>query len=76
MTATPDASTRDDSQPDEHDAASEAAVDQKEAEASSPDHAAGSAEDESHGAPVAKEALTEADKDLPEDQAALQTDSS
>ena len=56
--------------------ASEEAVDQKEAEASSPDHAAGSADSEEHDAPVGKEALTEADKDLPDDQAALQTDSS
>ena len=55
---------------------SDPAVDQEEAEAESPDYAAGSAEDEHDGAPVAKEALTEADKELPEDQAALQTDSS
>ena len=52
------------------------AVEQDEAEAASPDHAAGSADDEQHDAPVGKEALTEADKDLPEDQTALQTDSS
>ena len=55
---------------------SDQAVDQKEAEATSPDHASGSSEDGEHDAPVGKEALTEADKDLPEDQAALQTDSS
>ena len=51
------------------------AVDPEEAEAKSPDYAAGSAEDEADDAPVGKEALTGADKDLPEDQAALQTDS-
>lgn len=56
--------------------ASEPAVDQEEAEATSPDHAAGSDADEKHDAPVGKEALTEADKELSEDQAALQTDSS
>lgn len=68
---TTDPAARDEGAP-----ASDAAVDQDEAEASSPDHAAGSAEDEQHNAPVGKEALTEADKGLPEDQAALQTDSS
>ena len=54
----------------------ETSVDQDQAEAASPDHAAGSPEDEGHDAPVGKEALTEADKDLPDDQTAFQTDSS
>ena len=61
---------------EEKDAArSESAVDPEEAEATSPDYAAGSAEDEEDVAPVGKEALTETDKDLPEDQATFQTDS-
>lgn len=63
-------------EPDNGAPAAEPAVDQQEAETTSPDHAAGSAADKEHDAPVGKEALTEADKELPEDQAAFQTDSS
>lgn len=58
------------------DPSSDVAVDQETAEEESPDYATGSPEDEADGAPVGKEALTEADKDLPEDQTAFQTDSS
>lgn len=40
----------------------------------SPDYESGSPEDEQHAAPTGKEAMTEEDEKLPEDQAAFQTD--
>ena len=42
----------------------------------SPDYAKGDAEDEATDAPTGKEAVTEGDEDLNEDQTAFQTDSS
>lgn len=60
---------------DKESSASSSAVDQEQAEAESPDHSVGSAEDERDDAPSGKEALTETDKELPEDQTTFQTDS-
>ena len=45
-------------------------------ESESPDYEKDSPEDEAHDAPTGKEALTDEDEDLPEDQTAFQTDSS
>lgn len=50
--------------------------DQEELHDESPDYAKGSGEDRSNDAPSGKEALTSTDAVLPEDQAAMQTDSS
>jgi len=44
-------------------------------EEQSHDYSAGSAADESTDAPSGKEAVTDIDKELPEDQLAFQTDS-
>ena len=54
----------------------EDAKDQEQLHDESPDYAQDSPEDESTDAPSGKEALTPTDAELPEDQAATQTDSS
>jgi len=51
-------------------------LERDEREHEGPDYSKGSPEDKATDAPTGKEETTEADQDLAEDQAALQTDSS